>query len=72
MCAPAAADLCLSPEGRGLLECNVQVPNEYLKLIPKPTDEDVRSLIDIAANVTNKYEASPLKGFQNRPNPCHN
>ena len=44
----------LSPEGRGELEAHVSVPNEWLKQLPPLTDEDKRSLEEIAPYVGRK------------------
>lgn len=40
--------MCLSPEGRGQVECVVTVPNEYTKRIPPPGIDEFRQLEQIA------------------------
>jgi len=42
-----AADMCLSPEGRGEHECVVSVPNEYLRRITPPSDDEFKQLEQI-------------------------
>ena len=56
----------LSPEGRGELEAHVTVPNEWLKQLPPLTDEDKRSLEEIAPYVGRKCArpASPLRSTE--------
>ncbi|KAK9832037.1 hypothetical protein WJX81_000535 [Elliptochloris bilobata] len=52
----------LSPEGRGMLEAHVTVPNEWLALLPPLTDEDRRVLEEIAPYVgRNSRLASHVK-----------
>ena len=53
-CACLAEVVGLSPEGRGELEAHVSVPNEWLKQLPPLTDEDKRSLEEIAPYVGRK------------------
>ena len=43
----ACADMCLSPGGRGEHECVVSVPNEYLRRITPPSDDDFKALEQI-------------------------
>lgn len=49
----------LSPEGRGELEAHVTVPNEWLQQLPPLTDEDKRSLEEIAPYVGRKCARPP-------------
>lgn len=44
--------LCLSPEGRGVMECHVKVPNEYLTAIPAPNEDEQKALTQIAEGMT--------------------
>ena len=40
--------VCLSPEGRGVREAHVKLPNELLAAFPAPAGDDARFLQDIA------------------------
>lgn len=45
---PAAAALCLSPEGRDTRETHIKLPNELLAAFPPHTGDDARFLAEIA------------------------
>lgn len=47
------AEVTESPEGRGVLECVVSVPNEYLSQIPQ-TKDYLEQLRQITPSVTSK------------------
>ena len=47
------AEVTESPEGRGIVECVVSVPNEYLGQIPQ-TKDYLRQLRQITPSVTSK------------------
>ena len=38
----------LSPEGRGVLEALVTIPNDYLDQIPAPDAQDLRALEELS------------------------
>ena len=49
----AAADVVgLSPEGRGVMEAVVSIPNQYLAQIPPPSPEDMRALAELSPSGT--------------------
>ena len=49
----ATADVVgLSPEGRGLMEAVVSIPNQYLAQIPPPSPEDMRALVELSPSGT--------------------
>ncbi|KAK9917600.1 hypothetical protein WJX75_006242 [Coccomyxa subellipsoidea] len=42
----------LSPEGRGVMEAVVSIPNQYLAQIPPPSPEDMRALAELSPSGT--------------------
>jgi len=38
----------LSPEGRGVMEALVTIPNDYLEYVPAPNAQDLRSLEELS------------------------
>jgi len=49
----------LSPEGRGVMEAVVSIPNDYLAAVPPPSADDLRALAELSPSgtvVSKKYE----------------
>ena len=45
---PCVGVVGLSPEGRGIMEALVTVPNDYLEQIPPPDAQDLRALEELS------------------------